>query len=87
MSWRIRTSGSFEVENNQISRRSGPVWCSISPRRTYGYRTVVASDEEALSAAIFRLARQYGRCGYGDNESFNSKLGDELLKGEIFCTL
>jgi len=48
---------------------------------------VVASDEEALSAAIFRLARQYGCCGYVDNESFNPKLRDVLLNGETFYTL
>ncbi len=34
------------------------------PRRTQRYRTVVASDEEALSTAIIRLASQYGRYGY-----------------------
>jgi len=34
------------------------------PRRTQRYRTVVASDEGALTAAIIRLASQYGRYGY-----------------------
>ncbi len=34
------------------------------PRRTQRYRSVLASDEEALSAAIIRLASQYGRYGY-----------------------
>jgi putative transposase len=34
------------------------------PRRTQRYRSVVASDEAALTAAIIRLAGQYGRCGY-----------------------
>ncbi len=34
------------------------------PRRTQRYRCVVASDEEALRAAIIRLASQYGRYGY-----------------------
>ena len=34
------------------------------PRRTQRYRSVVASDEAALTAAIIRLASQYGRYGY-----------------------
>jgi putative transposase len=34
------------------------------PRRTQRYRSVVASNEAALTAAIIRLASQYGRYGY-----------------------
>jgi putative transposase len=34
------------------------------PRRTQRYQSVVASDEDALTAAIIRLASQYGRYGY-----------------------
>ena len=34
------------------------------PRRTQRYQAVVASDEDALTAAIIRLASQYGRYGY-----------------------
>jgi len=34
------------------------------PRRTQRYQSVVASDEDTLTAAIIRLASQYGRYGY-----------------------
>jgi putative transposase len=34
------------------------------PRRTQRYQSVVASDEDALTAAIIRLASLYGRYGY-----------------------
>ena len=54
-------------------------------------------DEERLTADIIELARQYGRYGYrkiaallrhaGYVESFNARLRDELLEGEIFYTL
>ena len=52
-------------------------------RSTQRKRPRGRDDEEALTAAIIRLASQYGRY----NESFNSKLRDEILNTEIFYTL
>jgi transposase InsO family protein len=34
------------------------------PRTTQRYQPIVADDEEPLTAAIIRLAGQYGRYGY-----------------------
>ena len=43
------------------------------------------ADEERLVADMIELTRQYGRYGYC--ESFNGRMRDELLNGEIFYSL
>ena len=50
-------------ENYPISERRA---CDVlgQPRTTQRYQAITAPDENALTAAIIRLASQYGRYGY-----------------------
>jgi len=82
---------------------SGRRACAVigRPRATQSRRLLVRNDEEALTAAIVRLATMHGLYGYrritallrAEGWRVNLKrvcrieLRDELLNGEIFTTL
>jgi adenine specific DNA methylase Mod len=54
------------------------------PRATQRYNKRTADDEEFLTKRVIEPGSPWEN---GYNESFNGKMSDELLNGEIFYTL
>ena len=57
----------------------------LSPHITVGVQGLAGSDKTTMLRAVVELAGERWENGY--IESFNARLRDELLNGEIFCTL